>query len=56
MKQKPYFRTRHLIKDSDRLIMLKCMQNLLEAIQLFGGRMQLEVIKKKTHLRATQKE
>lgn len=25
------------------------MQNLLEAIQLFGGRLKLEVIKKRTH-------
>lgn len=42
---------RRLIKDSGRLItlLIKHMQNLLEAIQLFGGRMKLEVSKTRTH-------
>lgn len=50
-RQRSFFRGRHLIKDSDRLItlLIKHMQNLLEAIQLFGGRIKLEVVKTRTH-------
>lgn len=58
MRKKPFFRRTHLIKDLGRLItlLIQCMQTLLEAMQLFGGRRRLEVVKKKSHSLAAQEK
>ena len=51
MRQQSFFRGRHLITQAGRLIalLIKCMKSLPEAMQLFGGRLKLEVIKKRAH-------
>lgn len=50
-EKKPFFRSTHLIKNLGRLIILLilCMQTLVEGMQLFGSRIRLEVIKKRSH-------
>lgn len=55
-EKKPFFRSIHLTRDLGRLIILliQCMQTLLEGMQMFGSRMQLEVIKKRSHSGVTQ--